>query len=73
MSREEEYVIYCINNFHNIYMDYRGKPCIYQDATIFNNKFEAHKFLREKGNNDYYLWSVFNVKDLREDQKHRQE
>ena len=71
-NEEENYVIYCINNYHNIYMDYRGEPCNYQSATIFNNKFEAHKFLREKGNYDYYHWSVFNVKDLREDQEHRQ-
>lgn len=70
---EEEYVIYCTNNFHNIYMNYRGGPCRYEQATIFNNKFEAHKFLREKGTDNHYFWSVFNVKDLREDQKHRQE
>jgi hypothetical protein len=52
-------------------MNYRGEPCDYQDATIFSDKYEAHKFLREKETDDYYLWSVFNVKDLREDQKHR--
>lgn len=70
-KEKELYVIYCTNNYHNIYMDYRGQDCEYSKATVFSDKLEAHKFLREKGTNNYFNWAVVNVKDLEEPQKWR--
>lgn len=63
------YVIYCTNNYHNLYMDYTGNETTFQNATVFDNLAEAHSFLREKGPKSVWKWAVINIDDLTDDDK----
>lgn len=63
MEEKQLYVIYCaIGNF---YMNYRGEEEYnFENATIFNDLAEAHKFLRD---NCYKISGIYkmNVVDMK--------
>ena len=63
------FVIYCSNNYHNYYMDYKGELTPFKSATLFDDELEAHKFLREHSGNKYDNWCVVNVKNLDDSRK----
>ena len=63
------FVIYCSNNYHNYYMDYKGELTPFKSATLFDDELEAHKFLREHSGNKYDNWLVVNVKNLDDSRK----
>lgn len=71
LAKQKYYVIYCLNNYHNLYMDYLGKPTSYEFKTVFDNLGEAHKFLREKGKDDMYYWDIFELSEIKDEWKVR--
>ena len=72
-NKDDYYVIYCINNYHNIYMDYRGEGVDFELATRFRDPLDAHQFLRQNRSDTCHIWAVFHISELDDDRKKRKD